>query len=168
MVKLEVVFLRDKLNIEYEPNRFVNVDVGENHDGSFHFAGVDIRPGETYIDAVCRTAPARQRAMWGLGLKGMYLKVSGSSKEKIEYVAKELNRLANMTDEEYELEMPSREPERFTHDNIVNSILQEDKSELSKTEESFSTIGISLKDKNNNYRSMHDILSDLAQLWSTI
>ena len=85
------------------------IDIGKNNDGSFHFAGVDIRPNETYIDAVCRTTPARQRALMGLSLKIMSLrlkKMNGKYVDENEEMKaiNEFDRLENMTDEEYDLE----------------------------------------------------------------
>lgn len=71
---------------------------------------IDIKLGETYIDAVARAVPARQRVLMGLSLKIMSLRL----KEEIhgKYVDKnaemdainEFDRLENMTDEEYDLE----------------------------------------------------------------
>ena len=80
------------------------IDIGKNDDGSFHFAGVDIKPNETYIDAVCRTTPLRQRALWGLSLKLVSLRLQQKYNEEAD-VIKEYNRLSNMTDEEYDLEV---------------------------------------------------------------
>lgn len=80
------------------------IDIGKNDDGSFHFAGVDIKPNETYLDAVCRTTPLRQRALWGLSLKIVYLRLQQKDNEEAD-VKKEFNRLSNMTDEEYEIEV---------------------------------------------------------------
>lgn len=80
------------------------IDIGKNNDGSFHFAGVDIKPNETYLDAVCRTTPLRQRALWGLSLKIVYLRLQQKDNEEAD-VKKEFNRLSNMTDEEYEIEV---------------------------------------------------------------
>ena len=80
------------------------IDIGKNHDGSFHFAGVDIKPNETYVDAVCRTTPLRQRALWGLSLKIVYLRMQQKDDEA-EEVKKEFNRVSNMTNEEYDLEV---------------------------------------------------------------
>lgn len=80
------------------------IDIGKNDDGSFHFAGVDIKPNETYLDAVCRTTPLRQRALWGLSLKLVYLRLQQKDNEEAD-VKKEFNRLSNMTDEEYEIEV---------------------------------------------------------------
>ena len=102
--------MRDKLNIEYEPNHFISIDVGENVDGSFHFAGVNIKPNETYVEALCRTIPARQRALTGLALKIMYLRLRKMNGEYVDEneetnAINKSNRLRNMTDEEYDLEM---------------------------------------------------------------
>ena len=79
------------------------IDIGKDNDGSFHFAGIDIKPNETYIDAICRTTPLRQRALWGLGLKLMSLRLQQKYNEEAD-VIKEYNRLSNMTDEEYDIE----------------------------------------------------------------
>ena len=86
------------------------IDVGKNNDGSFHFAGVDIKPNETYIDALCRTIPVRQRALTGLALKIIYLRLKKMNGEYVdeneeENAISESNRLRNMTDEEYDLEV---------------------------------------------------------------
>lgn len=80
------------------------IDIDKNDDGSFHFAGVDIKPNETYIDAVCRTTSLRQRALWGLSLKLVYLRLQQKDNEEAD-VIKEFNRLSNMTDEEYDIEV---------------------------------------------------------------
>ena len=86
------------------------IDVGKNNDGSFHFAGVDIKPNETYIEAVCRTIPVKQRALTGLALKIIYLRLKKMNGEYVdeneeENAISESNRLRNMTDEEYDLEV---------------------------------------------------------------
>ena len=80
------------------------IDIGKNDDGSFHFAGVDIKPNETYIDAVCRTTPLRQRALWGLSLKLMSLRMQQKLHEEADVLI-EFSRLFHMTDEEYDLEV---------------------------------------------------------------
>lgn len=80
------------------------IDIGKNDDGSFHFAGVDIKPNETYIDAVCRTTPLRQRALWGLSLKLMSLRMQQKFHEEADVLI-EFSRLFHMTDEEYDLEV---------------------------------------------------------------
>lgn len=85
------------------------IDIYKNNDGSFHFAGVDIKPNETYVDALCRTIPARRRALTGLALKIMSLrlkKMNGKYVDENEEMKaiNEFNRLENMTDEEYDLE----------------------------------------------------------------
>lgn len=80
------------------------IDIGKNNDGSFHFAGVDIRPNETYIDAVCRTTPLRQRVLWGLSLKLMSLRMQQKFYEEADVLI-EFSRLFHMTDEEYDLEV---------------------------------------------------------------
>lgn len=85
------------------------IKYGFNEDGSFHFGGVDINLGETYIDAVVRTTPARQRALTGLAFKLIFLRMKKekgelkdtSEEEKIKH---EIDRLKNMTDEEYDKE----------------------------------------------------------------
>jgi hypothetical protein len=86
------------------------IDIGKNDDGSFHFAGVDIKQNETYVYALCRTIPARRRALTGLALKIMLLrlrKMNGEYVDKSEEInaINESNRLRNMTDEEYNLEV---------------------------------------------------------------
>lgn len=80
------------------------IDIGKNSDGSFHFAGVDIKPNETYIEAVCRTTPARQRALWGLALKLMSLRLQEKYYEEANILI-EYSRLYHMTDEEYDIEV---------------------------------------------------------------
>ena len=82
----------------------MTINIDKNDDGSFHFAGVDIKPNETYIDAVCRTTPLRQRALWGLSLKLVSLRLQQKHNEEAD-VIKEYNRLLNMTDEEYDIEV---------------------------------------------------------------
>ena len=59
---------------------------------------------KTYIDVVCRTIPLRQRVLMGLGLKVISFRLQQKYNEKAN-VIKEYNRLSNMTDEEYELEV---------------------------------------------------------------
>jgi hypothetical protein len=74
-----------------------------NPDGSFHYGGVDIRPGESYIDALCRTIPKRERALSGLVLKLIALRLQKEETEEQEQtVWDEINRLTKMTNEEYE------------------------------------------------------------------
>lgn len=80
------------------------IDIGKNNDGLFHFASVDIKPNETYIDAVCRTTSLRQRALWGLSLKLMSLRMQQKYNEEAD-VIKEYNRLSNITDEKYDIEI---------------------------------------------------------------
>lgn len=82
----------------------MKIDIGKNDDGSFHFAGVDIKPNETYIDAVCRTTPLRQRTLWGLSLKLMSLRMQQKFYEEADMLI-EFSRLLHMTDEEYDLEV---------------------------------------------------------------
>ena len=85
------------------------IKYGFNKDGSFHFGGIDINLGETYIDAIVRTTSARQRALTGLSFKLISLRMKKekeelkdmSEEEKIKY---EIDRLKNMTDEEYDKE----------------------------------------------------------------
>lgn len=72
---------------------------------------IDIKPNETYIDAVARSVPARQRALMGVSLKIMSLRLKEEMYNK--YIDRneeanainEFNRLKNMTDEEYDLEV---------------------------------------------------------------
>ncbi len=80
------------------------IDIGKNNDGSFHFAGVDMKPNEIYIDAICRTTPLRQRALWGLSLKLMSLRMQQKFYEEADVLI-EFSRLFHMTDEEYDLEV---------------------------------------------------------------
>lgn len=81
----------------------MNVKVYTNPDGSFHYDGVDIRPGESYIDALCRAIPARKRALSGLRLKLVVLRLQKEETEEQEQIVlDEINRLTKMTNEEYE------------------------------------------------------------------
>lgn len=72
---------------------------------------IDIKPNEAYIDAVARAVPARQRALMGLSLKIMSLRLKEEMYGK--YIDRneetnaiiEFNRLKNMTDKEYDLEV---------------------------------------------------------------
>lgn len=80
------------------------INVGKNDDSSFHFAGVDIKPSETYVDAICRTTPLRQRALWGLALKLMSLRTQEKYHEEADILI-EYSRLYHMTDEEYDIEV---------------------------------------------------------------
>ena len=82
----------------------MRIDIGKNSDGSFHFAGIDIKPNETYIDAVCRTTPLRQRALCGLALKLMSLRMQEKYHEEADILI-EYSRLYHMTDEEYDIEV---------------------------------------------------------------
>lgn len=88
----------------------MKINIDKDNNDSFHFAGIDIKPNETYIDAVCRTTPARQRALMGLSLKIVSLRLKKTNgkyvdeNEEIKAI-NELNRLKNMTDEEYDLEV---------------------------------------------------------------
>lgn len=87
----------------------MKININKNNNDSSHFAGVDIKPHETYIDAVCRTIPVRQRALMGLSLKIMSLrlkKMNGKYVDENEEMKaiNEFDRLENMTDEEYDLE----------------------------------------------------------------
>lgn len=59
---------------------------------------------EMWIDSVCRTTPLRQRTLWGLSLKLVSLRLQQKYIEEAD-VIKEYNRLSNMTDEEYDLEV---------------------------------------------------------------
>ena len=67
-------------------------------------AGIDIKPNETYIDTVCRITSLRQKALCGLSLKLTYLRLQQKDKEEADII-KEFNRLSNMTDEEYDIEV---------------------------------------------------------------
>ena len=80
------------------------INIGKNDDGSFHLAGVDIKLNETYIDAVCRTTSLRQRALCGLALKLMFLRMQQNFFEEADVLI-EFSRLFHMTDEEYDLEV---------------------------------------------------------------
>lgn len=80
------------------------INIGKNSDGSFHFAGVDIKPNETYIEAVCRTTSARQKTLYGLALKLMSLRLQEKYYEEAN-VLMEYSRLYHMTDEEYDIEV---------------------------------------------------------------
>ena len=80
------------------------IDICKNSDCSFHFADVDIKPNETYIEAVGRTTPLRQRALWGLALKLMSLRFQEKYHEEADTLV-EYSRLYHMTDEEYDMEV---------------------------------------------------------------
>lgn len=81
----------------------MRIKVHENPDGSFHFGGVDIKPGESYVDALCRTIPKRERALNGLSLKLMVLRLQKEDTEEQEQIVLDkINRLTKMTNEEYE------------------------------------------------------------------
>jgi hypothetical protein len=74
-----------------------------NPDGSLHFGSADIKSGESYLDALCRTIPKRERALSGLGLKLMALRLQKEETEEQEQIVlDEINRLTKMTNEEYE------------------------------------------------------------------
>lgn len=140
--------MKDKIRIEYEPN---------------YFAGIETKPNESFIDTLCRTIPARQRALSGLSIKMLALKmreVNGKhidENEKIN-VENKINRLRNMTDEEYDLE-----ESRNNNTNIgVERNIDEENDTLLKE---FEKIGVPLKDKEGHYRSTYDVLKDIAYDW---
>ena len=73
---------------------------GFNKDGSFHFGGVNINPGETYIDAVVRTTPARQRALTGLAFKLIFLRMKKEKGEQRWKIRIQLNYYGNVMQEQ--------------------------------------------------------------------
>lgn len=146
--KVDGVYLRDRNSIRHEPN---------------YFAGIEIKQNESYVDALCRTIPARQRALTGLSIKMVALKmreVNGrhiDENEKIN-VENEINRLRNMTDEEYDLK-----ESRSNNANVdVKHNVNEENDTLLKELEK---IGVPLKNEEGHYRSTYDVLKDLAYGW---
>lgn len=146
--KVDGVYLRDRNSIRHEPN---------------YFAGIEIKQNESYVDALCRTIPARQRASTGLSIKMVALKmreVNGrhiDENEKIN-VENEINRLRNMTDEEYDLK-----ESRSNNANVdVKHNVNEENDTLLKELEK---IGVPLKNEEGHYRSTYDVLKDLAYGW---
>ena len=140
--------MKDKIRIKYEPN---------------YFAGIEIKPNESYVDALCRTIPARQRALVGLSMKMLALKMSKvngghiDENEKIN-VENEINRLRNMTDEEYGL--------KELRGNGVNIGVEHNTNEENDTLlKELEKIGVPLKDKEGHYRSTYDVLKDIAYGW---
>lgn len=147
--KVDDVYLRDRNSIRHEPN---------------YFAGIEIKQNESYVDALCRTIPARQRALMGLSIKMVALKMSEvngrhiDENEKIN-VENEINRLRNMTDKEYALKEL-----RGNGINIgVQHNINEDSNEII---ESFQEAGVSLKDENGNFLSVYDVLKRISKAWS--
>ena len=140
--------MKDKNSAKYEPN---------------YFAGIEIKPNESYVEAVCRTIPARQRALSGLSIKMVALKMSEVNGKHIDEnekvnVENELNRLRSMTDEEYDLEEL-----RSNGVNIgVEHNIDEENDILLKELEK---IGIPLKNEEGHYRSTYDVLKDISYGW---
>lgn len=66
------------------------------------------KSSETYIDYICRIKPLRERALSGLGLKLISLRMQEKYSEEAN-VIKEYNRLLKMTDEEYADEVKKHE-----------------------------------------------------------
>lgn len=131
---------------------------------SNYFVGIEIESGESFVDALCRTIPVRQRALSGLSIKMAALKMSEVNGKHIDEnekvnVENELNRLRSMTDEEYDLEEL-----RGNGVNIgVEHNTNEDSNEII---ESFQETGISLKDENGNFLSVYDVLKRINEEWS--
>lgn len=142
------VYLRDRNSTKYESN---------------YFAGIEIKPGESFVDVLCRTIPARQRALSGLSIKMAALKMSEVNGEHIDEnekinVENELNRLRSMTDEEYDLEE--------LRSNGVNVGIKHNVDEENDTLlKEFEKIGVPLKNKEGHYRSTYDVLKDIAYGW---
>lgn len=146
--KVDGVYLRDRNSARHEPN---------------YFAGIEIKPNESYVDALCRTIPARQRALTGLSIKMVALKMSEvngrhiDENEKIN-VENKINILRNMTDEEYDLK-----ESRSNNANVdVKHNVNEENDTLLKELEK---IGVPLKNEEGHYRSTYDVLKDLAYGW---
>lgn len=146
--KVDDVYLRDRNSARHEPN---------------YFAGIEIRPNESYVDALCRTIPARQRALMGLSMKMQALKISEANGRHIDEnerinVENKINILRNMTDEEYDLK-----ESRSNNANVdVKHNVNEEKDTLLKELEK---IGVPLKNEERHYRSTYDVLKDLAYGW---
>ena len=146
--KVDGVYLRDRNSIRHEPN---------------YFAGIEIKQNESYVDALCRTIPARQRALTGLSIKMVALKMSEvngrhiDENEKIN-VENKINRLRNMTDEEYGLK-ESRS--NNANVDVKHSVNEENDILLKELEK----IGVPLKNEEGHYRSTYDVLKDLAYGW---
>lgn len=140
--------MKDKNSTKYEPN---------------YFAGIEIKPNESYVEAVCRTIPARQRALSGLSIKMVALKMSEVNGKHIDEnkkvnVENELNRLRSMTDEEYDLEE--------LRSNGVNVDIEHNTNEENDTLlKELEKIGVPLKNKEGHYRSTYDVLKDIAYSW---
>ena len=140
--------MKDKIRIKYKPNYFV---------------GIEIRPGESFIEAVCRTIPARQRALSGLSIKMAALKMSEVNGKHIDEnekvnVENKINRLRSMTDEEYDLEE--------LRSNGVNVDIKHNVDEKNDTLlKELEKIGVPLKNKEGHYRSTYDVLKDIAYGW---
>lgn len=64
---------------------------------------IHVSPEESFIDAVCRQVPARERSLSGLSLKILSARLNGD--EEMASAAKEkYDRIKAMTNEEYEAE----------------------------------------------------------------
>lgn len=144
--KVDGVYLRDRNSARHEPN---------------YFAGIEIKPNESYVDALCRTIPARQRALMGLSMKMLALKMSEvngrhiDENEKIN-VKNEINRLRNMMDEEYGL--------KELRGNGVNIGVEHNVDEdNNKIIESFQEAGIPLRDENGDFLSTYDVLKRISE-----
>lgn len=144
--KVDGVYLRNRNSARHEPN---------------YFAGIEIKQNESYVDALCRTIPARQRALMGLSIKMVALKMSEvngrhiDENEKIN-VENEINRLRNMTDEEYGLK-----ESRSNNANI--GVEHNTNKDNNKIIESFQEAGISLKDENGDFLSVYDVLKRISE-----
>lgn len=147
--KVDGVYLRDRNSARHEPD---------------YFAGIEIKPNESYVNALCRTITARQRALMGLSMKMMALKISEVNGRHIDEnerinVENKINRLRNMTDEEYDLK-----ESRSNNANVgVEHNIDEDNNKII---ESFQEAGILLKDENGNFLSTYDVLKRISEKYN--
>lgn len=89
-----------------DTNILHSFDTYQNEDGSFNFAGLPIKPGDTYVDAYCKITPLRQRVLSGLAVKIILVRLKKTHGEYVDdseedNLLKEFNRVSNMTDEEF-------------------------------------------------------------------
>ena len=64
---------------------------------------IHVNPGESFIDAVCRQVPARERSLSGLSLKILSARLDGDE-ESAKAAKEKYDRIKAMTNEEYEAE----------------------------------------------------------------
>ena len=147
--KVDGVYLRNRNSVRHE---------------SDYFAGIEIKSNESFIDALCRIIPAKQRALMGLSIKMIALKISEMNGRHIDEIEKinvenEINRLRNMTNEEYDLE-------QLRSNNANVSVEYNTNKDNNKIIESFQEAGVSLKDENGDFISTYDALKRISEKYN--